>query len=126
MRATYVLPALFAIVAAAGARKRDICTVEPLDDPAKDDVLAINAALEQCGGTGRVLFPRGMTYNIRSPIDLSSCRACDFQIDGTLRVSQDWDYWKKQEGVFLVHNTTAAVIRSDGDTGVIDCNYYGF
>ncbi|KAF2737199.1 pectin lyase-like protein [Polyplosphaeria fusca] len=126
MRISILYSTLLAVASATGIRKRDICIVDSLDDASKDDVPAINAALKECGDTGRVLFPLGKTYNIRSPIDLSPCRACDFQIDGVLRVSSDWEYWKNQEAVFLVHNTTAAVIRSDGSTGLIDGNYYGF
>ncbi|KAF2119297.1 pectin lyase fold/virulence factor [Lophiotrema nucula] len=121
-----ILPFFLALTTASHLPKRAICTVPSLADPAKDDVPAIHAALQQCGDTGRILMPLNNTYTIRSPLDLSPCRACDFQINGVLNVSDAYAYWQTQPYVIKAPNTTAAVIRSDGNTGVIDGNNCGY
>ncbi|KAF2259554.1 pectin lyase-like protein [Lojkania enalia] len=119
------LPTLLALSFGLRVSKREICTVSSHNDPSKDDVPAISAALKKCGDTGRVLLPANQTFHIRSPLSLSSCRACDFQINGLLKVSDDWHYWRQQPAAFIVPNTTAAIIRSEGNTGIIDANFFG-
>jgi len=120
------LSTLFAIsLAAASSYKRAVCTPDANPDPLIDDAPAINAALKNCGDTGRVLLPVNKTYTIGSPIDLSACRACEFQINGVLKVTSDWDAWYLQSAVFIVNNVTAAIIRSDGNTGIIDGQWFG-
>jgi hypothetical protein len=105
--------------------KRATCTVQSLNDPLKDDVPAITEALQQCGNGGKVLFPVNQTFHIRSPIDLSSCRICNLQIDGLLSVSPEWGYWEKQTAVFQLSKTSNAIIYSHGATGIIDANNFG-
>ncbi|KAF2246912.1 glycoside hydrolase family 28 protein [Trematosphaeria pertusa] len=127
MRSFPILSLCFGIaIASSQVRKHEICTVESLNDPLADDVPAITAALKKCGQTGRILFPANQTFSIRSPFDLSPCQACDFQINGVLSISRDWDYWEKQAAVINIPRTTAAIIRTDGNTGVIDANRFGW
>ncbi|KAF2470873.1 pectin lyase-like protein [Lindgomyces ingoldianus] len=104
---------------------REICTPASFSNPSKDDTPAILSALQKCGNGGRILLPKGTTYTIRSPIDLSACQACDFQINGLLGVSTDWNFWSGQHAVFTIISGQAAVIRSDGNTGIINANSYG-
>ncbi|OAL47256.1 pectin lyase-like protein [Pyrenochaeta sp. DS3sAY3a] len=106
--------------------KRSICTITPNNDPLLDDVPNILAALQECGDTGRIVIPLNQTFNIRSPLDLSLCQRCDFQINGILRLSSDWDYWEKQAAVFRISNTTNIMLDSDGSTGLIDGNNFGW
>jgi hypothetical protein len=106
--------------------KRALCTVTSSDDPSVDDVPAITEALQGCGDTGTILLPANQTFQIRSSIDLSPCRICSFQIDGLLRVSSDWDYWKKQTAVFTLANSANAIIHSDNKAGIIDGNNFGW
>lgn len=105
--------------------KRSICTVTSNNDPLLDDIPNILAALQECGDTGRIVIPVNQTFNIRSPLDLSLCQRCDFQINGILRLSSDWDYWEKQATVFRISNTTNIMLDSDGSTGLIDANNFG-
>jgi hypothetical protein len=127
MRYTIVLlSSITAAFAASTKVKRAICTVKSLDNPLLDDVPAITEALNQCGDTGRVLFPAKQTFNIRSPVDLGPCRICDFQIDGVLSVSSDWSFWTKQTAVFKISKSSNVVIHSNGHTGTIDANNYGW
>lgn len=106
-------------------RKREVCTVESFNNSLVDDVPTIAAALKKCGDGERILLSKDTTYTIRSPLDLSPCKACDFQINGLLKISHDWDYWAKQTAVFKIPNMTAAIIRSDGNTGIIDTQSLG-
>lgn len=126
----HTLPFLPVFVRAAASlshySKRQICTAQSFNDPLVDDVPAINAVLQQCGDTGRILLPANTTSTLRSPLDLSSCRRCDFQINGLINISPDWDYWEKQSAAFLIPNSTAVIIRSESDTGVIDAQKFGW
>jgi hypothetical protein len=112
-------------------RKRAICTANSLNNPLVDDVPNIVAALKECGDSGRVVLPDNQTFTIRSPIDLSLCRSCDFQINGIVKVSPDWDYWSKQSAVFKIWNATAVIIRPEWDSavpgvqGIIDAQFFG-
>ncbi|KAF2189244.1 glycoside hydrolase family 28 protein [Zopfia rhizophila CBS 207.26] len=94
--------------------------------PSKDDVSAIFTALKRCGEVGRVVLPKNITFQIRTPLDLSLCKACDFQINGLLDISIDWHYWSTQPSVFTISGVQAAVIRSDGNTGIVEANSFGW
>ncbi|KAF2676947.1 glycoside hydrolase family 28 protein [Lentithecium fluviatile CBS 122367] len=126
MKSAILLSVATAAFASPRYHKRAICTVASLDDPLADDVPAIADALQKCGDTGRVVLPANRTFRIRSPIDLSPCQRCDFQIDGLLSISPDWDYWSKQPAVIKISKTKNAVIHSDGNTGAIDANNFGW
>jgi len=113
-------------LASSKIHKRALCTVESFDDPLVDDVPAITDALQKCGDRGSVILPANQTFHIRSPIDLSPCRRCGFQVNGLFSLSSDWDYWQKQTAVFLIYNSTNAIIHSDDKTGTIDGNNFGW
>jgi len=109
--------------------KRGICTVSSFNDPLVDDVPKIIAALRECGDTGTIIFPAGKTFNIRSPLDLSLCSRCQIQLDGTLKVSEDWDYWQKQSAAILIPNASNMVFTSsskDDSRGKVDGNDFGW
>jgi galacturan 1,4-alpha-galacturonidase len=113
-----------AVFASSRIHRRATCTVSSLADPLANDVPAITAALQTCGHDGSIVLPENQTFQIRSPIDLSPCRRCNFQIDGTLNVSSDWGYWQTQNTIFTISNATNAII--DGSkTGTIDGNNFG-
>lgn len=121
-----LLSTLIAIApATASPHRRAICTPDAHADPAVDDTPAINTALKDCGGSGRIVLPANRTYTIGSPIDLSPCQACEFQINSILKLTPEWSSWYSQSAVFNIKNVTNAIIRSDGGTGVIDAQYYG-
>ncbi|KAF2017805.1 glycoside hydrolase family 28 protein [Aaosphaeria arxii CBS 175.79] len=123
-----VFPAFLLLfsITSSHLHKRDICNVESFHDPLIDDGPAITDALEKCGGSGSVVFPANQTFTLRSPVDLSACRACAIRIDGRITVSPDWDYWEKQFAVFLISNASAMVVDSPDSTGIIDARNFGW
>ncbi|KAF2727055.1 pectin lyase-like protein [Polyplosphaeria fusca] len=89
-----------------------------------DDAPAINDALKACGKGGTIVIPADQTYSIRSPIDFSPCKQCDFQIEGTLLSSRDqWNYWYNDvDSIMTFANVHGARVRSITGSGVIDGN----
>ncbi|KAH7391063.1 pectin lyase fold/virulence factor [Phaeosphaeria sp. MPI-PUGE-AT-0046c] len=113
--------------------RRGICTVPTNNDPLIDDAPSIRAALQACGDSGTTILAAEHAYYIHSPIDLSPCRRCQIQIDGSLNLgisnmTSDWDYWQKQSAIFKISNTSNVVITSSGTNnikGTIDTGGYG-
>jgi hypothetical protein len=101
------------------------CRVNSHNDSLVDDVPNIAAALQKCGDSGTVLLPTGQTFNVRTPLDLSPCKRCNFMINGELNISTDWDYWQKQPSVFKLSGAANAIISSD-DVGIIHANAFGW
>jgi hypothetical protein len=111
--------------ALAHTTKRSLWTVRSLNYPLTDDVPNIAAALHDCGNSGSIILAVNETFNIRSPIDLSSCRRCNFQIGGSLLLSSEWSYWQKQSAVINMLSVPNAVI-TGGGTSLIDANSLGW
>lgn len=100
--------------------KRDTCTPSSASNSSIDDVPAIRKALLACGNGGIIIIPSGKTFMIRSPLDFSDCRGCEFQIEGTLKVSDDLDYWEGRTACFMLENIAGMIIRSVTGLGLID------
>jgi galacturan 1,4-alpha-galacturonidase len=100
--------------------KRDTCTPPSAEDRSIDDEPAISKALSTCGDGGTIVIPAGKTFMIRSPLDFSNCSACDFQIEGTLKASDDLAYWEGKATMFTVPNVAGATIRSLTGLEIID------
>ena len=110
-----------AILAQASSIKiQRTCTPSSAGNSSVDDVSAINEALSTCGDGGTIVIPTGQIFMIRSPLDFSNCHACNFQIDGTLKVSDDLDYWGGKAAFFLVSNVIGAKFHSLTGSGIID------
>ncbi|KAJ7493985.1 glycoside hydrolase family 28 protein [Mycena latifolia] len=109
-----------ATATAVNLAKRATCTPASAGDPATDDVPAIAAAFKTCGNGGIIVIPAGTEYAIRSPLAFTGCVSCDFQIEGTLKVSDDVDFWKDRPSVIAISSITGAQMRSVTGTGVID------
>lgn len=60
-----------------------------------------------------------------STLDFAGCSNCDFQLEGTLRVSEDFTYWNGKQSIINVKKITGAKIRSLTESGVIDGNGQG-
>lgn len=103
-------------------QQRAICTPSSAGTASIDDVPAITSAIASCGNGGTILIPSGKTYMIRSILSLTGCTNCDFQIEGTLKVSDDLDYWKGKKAIISVSNVKGAKMRSLTGTGLIDGN----
>jgi galacturan 1,4-alpha-galacturonidase len=102
--------------------KRAICTPASAGNSGVDDTPAIKAAITACGAGGTIVIPSGVTYAIRSPLDFKGCSGCTFNIEGTLKASNDLDYWYYQSEIFLMSGIKGATVQSLLGTGVIDGN----
>ncbi|EIM81520.1 extracellular exo-polygalacturonase [Stereum hirsutum FP-91666 SS1] len=119
------LPSLFKSVSATPAEPsiagRATCTVTGAQNAGTDDVPAIEAAIASCS-TGTVVLSAGVTYALRSTLDLSECSGCTIAIEGTLKLSDDLDYWEGNQAAILVNGVTGATITSQTSTGLVDGN----
>lgn len=103
--------------------KRDPCIPLAQGWEAIDDSLAINDALRACGNGGIIKLPSDQVYSIRTPIDFSPCKNCDFQIEGTLIAARgQWDYWNSVDSIFTLAGVKGVRIRSVTGTGLVDGN----
>ncbi|KAJ7116569.1 glycoside hydrolase family 28 protein [Mycena epipterygia] len=102
--------------------KRATCTPASAGDAGTDDVPAIEAAFKTCGNGGIIVIPAGKTYAIRSTLSFTGCVNCDFQIEGTLKMSDDLDFWNGVSTTFSINAITGATMRSVTGTGVVDGN----
>lgn len=99
--------------------KENICTPSSARNSSIDDVPAIEEALSRCGNGGTIVIPANETFNIRTPLDFSNCSGCDFQLEGTLKVSEDLQFWEYKI-VFLIRNVANAIFHSLTGSGLID------
>jgi len=102
--------------------KRATCTPKSGGSASVDDVPAIVAAIKSCGNGGIIVIPAGLTYQIRSPLELTGCKDCELQIEGILKMSEDLDYWNGVRDTFHVSGITGATITSVTGSGLIDGN----
>jgi galacturan 1,4-alpha-galacturonidase len=102
--------------------KRATCTPASAGSSGTDDVPAITAAIKSCGNGGTIVFPAGVQYSIRSTLDFTGCTGCTFNIEGTLKVSDDLNYWEGKRAIFYMNGIKTATIQSVTGTGVIDGN----
>ncbi|CAF0989276.1 unnamed protein product [Adineta ricciae] len=96
------------------------CTPTSAGNSSIDDVPAINSALLTCGNGGTIIISSNTIFMIRSPLDFANCRQCSFQIEGTLKVSDDLNYWNGKTAFILLQNITGATIQSLTGMGIID------
>ncbi|KAF5548137.1 endo-xylogalacturonan hydrolase A [Fusarium napiforme] len=73
--------------------KRATCTPKSAGSASTDDVPAIVAALKQCGNGGVIVIPKDTTYMIRSKLSLARCSNCEIELDGRLKLSDDYTFW---------------------------------
>jgi galacturan 1,4-alpha-galacturonidase len=102
--------------------KRATCTPISAGSANTDDVPAIEAAFKSCGAGSTIVIPAGKTYMIRSTLDFTGCSNCDFQVEGTLKASDDTTFWNGVGAIISVSGITGARIRSVTGAGVIDGN----
>ncbi|CAF0943939.1 unnamed protein product [Adineta steineri] len=105
---------------ASALLEQKFCTPSSAGNSSIDDGPAIREAFLICGDGGTIVIPAGTTFMIRSPLDFKNCNACNFQIEGTLKVSDDLSYWEGKTTFFLLQNIAGATIYSLTGSGVID------
>lgn len=96
----------FALVSPAPHGKRATCVVASAGSAGTNDVPAITAAIKSCGAGGIIQISAGKTYMIRSVLDFTGCSSCDFQVEGTLKLSDDLTYWKGKTAAIYVNGVT--------------------
>lgn len=102
--------------------KRSVCTPSSYGNTLEDDTPAIAAAIASCGKGGTIVIPSGTTYSIRSTLDFTGCSGCELQLEGTLKVSDDYEYWSSYKSIILISDIAGATITSTTGAGVIDGN----
>jgi galacturan 1,4-alpha-galacturonidase len=119
-----LLTALLTVRSIAAPAATSTCTVPPANGwEMVDDSPAINQAIADCGAGGTIIVPAGQLYSIRSQIDFTPCKACDFQLEGQFLVSRDqWQYWNGVGSIIKVAGVNGARIRSVTGKGGIDGN----
>lgn len=55
-------------------------------------------------------------------LDFSSCDDCDFQLEGTLKLSSDINFWSMHPAIISVKDVSGLKFRSLTGSGVIDGN----
>ncbi|APA06822.1 hypothetical protein sscle_02g015920 [Sclerotinia sclerotiorum 1980 UF-70] len=102
--------------------KRATCTPASAGNAGIDDVPAITAAIKSCGKGGVIQIPAGVQYSINSVLDFTGCAGCTFNIEGTLKASENLDFWEGKRAIFYMNGINTATIQSVTGTGVIDGN----
>ncbi|KAI1321946.1 family 28 glycoside hydrolase [Xylariaceae sp. FL0255] len=103
------------------AERATTCTPVAGGRSSTDDVPAIESAIASCP-SGTIVIPSGKTYHLNSALSFAGCSGCTFQIDGTLLVSDDTDYWNGKEAIMLMSGIKTAKIYSSTGAGIIDGN----
>ncbi|KAF7348276.1 Extracellular exo-polygalacturonase [Mycena sanguinolenta] len=114
--------AVWATPTEVSVAKRATCTPVSAGDAGTDDVPAIQAAFGSCGNGGIIVIPAGKEYAIRSPLSFAGCVNCDFQIEGTLKMSDDVDFWDGKSTVISINAIKGAKMHSVTGTGLVDGN----
>ncbi|KAH8178457.1 glycosyl hydrolases family 28 domain-containing protein [Sarocladium implicatum] len=98
-----ILLSLAAAVAGYVVREGNTCTLYPEslrhNGDEVDDAPSVHEAFEQCGHGGKVIFSDN-TFFINSVLNTTNLENCDVSLQGELRWSTDFDYWK--ENVYSV------------------------
>ncbi|KAJ7513040.1 glycoside hydrolase family 28 protein [Mycena galericulata] len=102
--------------------KRASCTPVSAADAGTDDVPAIEQAIKTCGNGGIIVIPAGTQFAIRSTLSFTGCVNCDFQIEGTLKMSDDLAFWDGVASTISINGITGGKMRSITGTGVVDGN----
>lgn len=118
----FAAPADYVIPDRVPLPKRATCTPATLNNDQLDDTPAILAAITSCGNGGTIIIPAGATYSLRSMLLFTGCKGCDFQLEGTLKASDDTTYWSTASGMIYLNEITGVTIRSLSGAGVLDGN----
>ena len=105
--------------AKSSAAKGPVCTPVAAGSASKDDAPAIYAAIQKCGNGGTVVIPAGKTYYLNTVLNFDGCKSCVFQLDGTLKASDDLAYWEGKTAILYLKNIPG--LKFTG-AGVIDGN----
>ncbi|POS76259.1 polygalacturonase [Diaporthe helianthi] len=71
-----------------------------------DDSKNILSAIKQCNNGGHVIFSEKTTYTIGTALDLTSLKSIDIDIRGTIKFTDDTNYWQAHSFKFGFQNVT--------------------
>ncbi|KAJ5092483.1 hypothetical protein NUU61_007353 [Penicillium alfredii] len=86
----------------------------------RDDSASILSALKKCNHGGKVVFDAGKTYTIGKALDLTFLKHVDLEIKGTVKFTDDTDYWQENSFKHGFQNATTFF-----NLGGEDVNVYG-
>lgn len=97
------------------------CTPTAGGSSSVDDVPALQSAIASCP-SGTIYIPPSTTYYVNSVLDVAGCSGCTIQLEGTLKIASDTDYWNGKTAQILVDDITGLKIVSSTGSGLIDGN----
>ncbi|CAN8101211.1 unnamed protein product [Discula destructiva] len=72
-----------------------------------DDSAHILSAFHECNNGGHVLFSKNVTYTVGTAMDWTFLKSIDIDIQGTIKFTDDTDYWQAHSFPFVFQNVTS-------------------
>ncbi|GFZ44874.1 Exopolygalacturonase [Saitozyma sp. JCM 24511] len=91
-----------------------VCTVKT-NGGGVDDSQNILDAFNKCNNGGHVIFPTNTTYTIGKTMDWSFLRSIDIEIQGTLKWTDNIDYWTHNNFNFAAVQNQSTFFKLGGD-----------
>lgn len=82
------------------------CAVKTNGIDGRDDSAYILKAIKECNNGGHVIFERGKLYTIGTALDLTFLSNIDLDIQGTIKFTNDTDYWQANSFKQVFQNAT--------------------
>ncbi|KAI1843620.1 hypothetical protein JX266_010253 [Neoarthrinium moseri] len=103
------------------AERASTCTPKAGGSGSIDDVPALQSAIASCA-SGTIYIPPSTTYYVNSALSLKGCSGCTIQLEGTLKIASDTDYWNGKTAQIEVNGINGLKIYSSSGNGLIDGN----
>ncbi|CAK7241714.1 MAG: Exopolygalacturonase [Sporothrix thermara] len=84
-----------------------VCYVQTHGDGTTDDSPYILEAFHACNNGGHVVFRAGVTYLVGTAMDWTFLKDIDLDIQGTIKFTDDTDYWQANSFPFIFQNVTS-------------------
>ncbi|CAK7234273.1 Exopolygalacturonase [Sporothrix bragantina] len=84
-----------------------VCYVQTHGDGVTDDSPYILEAFHACNKGGHVVFREGVTYLVGTAMDWTFLDNIDLDIQGTIKFTDDTDYWQANSFKFIYQNVTS-------------------
>lgn len=97
------------------------CTPKAGGSSSTDDVPALQSAIASCP-SGTIYIPPSTTYYVNSVFSVAGCSGCTIQLEGTLKLASDTDYWNGKAAQIDVDGISGLKIYSSTGSGLIDGN----
>ncbi|KAJ4351863.1 Exopolygalacturonase [Didymosphaeria variabile] len=95
------------------------CTVKT-NGNGQDDSQYVLSAIKSCNNGGHVIFTKGKTYTVGTALDLTFLKHIDLDVQGTIKFTNDTDYWQANAFKQVFQNATTFF-----QLGGEDVNVYG-